>query len=531
MAARKKTAKTLAPGDSGISSHAPSARIITTWTPAQIRSAEYAAEQGNLSTAVSICEWLLSDDRVVACLDSRIDALMGLAPTFEPGNGRSAKKVVKALEAGEDWWDAYPESELRQLLRWGILLGAAPARHEWTERPDHAGRALPALMFWHPQTLRFDMQLRRWSVRDSNGIEIFFAPGDGEWVLHTPAGSSRPWAQGLWRSLARWVLVKGLAQSDWARHSEKASVLAITAPDKATKEQRREVADDLYARGADTVIALAAGFDIKMVEVVANTKAIYEAQIEAANTAIAIRIRGSNLTTEVAAGSGSKAATESQAKTGDGAKLKADASALATTLNTQSLVWWAEFNFGDRRLAPWPVWPVEPEEDKAQRATMVKTLGEGLTVWDKLGFDIDPKAVTEEFGLAFITGRSKEREPDPVPGALPGAPEPGEKQTKTPKQRMSSGATLAADSGFVSGQMYADDLVDSGVKFGAGALSGHIDDILAAVDESSDYESLRANVLKRWGQRMQPEQLRTVLAHCLELAELAGHFAAKQDSN
>lgn len=512
------------------------ARIINTWRPRDLIAAQSSAEYGNLSTAVSICQWLLADDRVKATLDARLDALLGLDPTFEPGKGARSKDAVKALEDDKDWWASYPESELRQILRWGILLGVAPARHNWTERTDHGGRVLPMPSFWYPQTLRFDMQTRTWFVRDSQNVEHVVVPGDGEWILHMPGGANRPWANGLWLSLGRWCLLKSFAIQDWARHSEKAATLVATSPEDATQTQRSELAADLQASGSDRVVALAAGFDLKAVEISANTRDIYDAQINAADDAIAIVIRGSNLTTEVKAGSGSKAATESHAKTGDGAKLKADANALGTTLFTQSLPWYAEFNFGDSKAAPFPVWPVEPEEDKAARATMVKTLGEGLTVWDKLGADIDFEAVAEEFGLStFITGRSREREPDPVPPAPGTQPEPTEGTGaggKVPKAKQSASVPrMSAGSGFVNGQMYADDLVDSGAKLGGDALKPLIGSIIDAVNDATDYESLRTAVLKLYGESLPPEQLRAVLEHCMVLAEMAGHLAVKQDAN
>lgn len=517
--------------------HAPSVRTFTEWTPARIRSAAYSAEQGNLYTAVQVCEWLLTDDRIRATLNARLDALFGLEPTFEPGTGRRASRAVKALEADEDWWDAYPESELRQLVLWGLLLGVAPARHGWTASAEHGGRVLPMPKFWHPQQLRWDWHTRRWTVRDDKNLELEVVAGDGEWILHTPGGAERPWTHGLWQSLARWCLLKHYAIQDWARVGEKGALLVATAPEKATPQQRRELAADLNASGADTVVALAAGFDLKRVEATANTKQIYEAQVNAADAAFAILIRGSNLTTEVK--EGSRAAAETQAKTGDGAKLKADAQALATTLNAQSLSWWAEFNFGDRRLAPWPKWPVESEEDKSQRATMVKTLGEGLTIFDKLGFDIDPEGVQKEFGLSFLKGRSREREPDPVPTApgagqagdeLDDAAKPAAKSGKPPAKASASLPRMAADSGFVEGQLYTDDLVDSGVKHGAAALKPFLEGILEAVELASDYDSLRDEVIKRYGESLPPEELRGVLQKALVLAELAGYAAVRQDS-
>lgn len=503
--------------------HQQSARILTDWTPAKLKSAWLAAENGNLSHAVALCEWLLTDERVAAALDARVDALLGLAPSFEPGTGRRSARAVRALEAGEDWWDSYQESELRSILKWGILLGLAPGRHEWQARPDHGNRVLPGLTFWNPQSLRWDWTLRRWTIRDSSHVEYELVPGDGEWVLHTPGGRVRPWKDGVWLSLGRWVLLKQYAMGDWGRHSEKGSLLVATAPDGASQQQRQELASDLASAGSDTAVALANGFDLKLVEVAANTVQIYNAQINAADDAIAIRIRGGNLSTEV--NGGSLAAAQSQAKTNETPKLKADAQGLTTTLHDQSLVWWAEFNFGDRRLAPWPVYPVEPEEDKAAKATMVKTLGEGVAVWDKLGFEVDPNELVEQFGLSFLTGKRKEPEPAPEPVAGQPPSDQG-----APQQRAYR-PVMAAQDGFRSGQLYVDDLVDSaGDAAGKSKpLRGFIADLLEVVEGAEDYDSLRTAVLRRYRDEASPVELRDILHKALVLAELAGYAAVRQD--
>lgn len=506
---------------------APSVRSFTEWTPTRLRTAERQAENGDLTYAVGVCEFLLTDERVAGLLQNRAETLLGLTPTFEPGRGRRSKQAQRALEAGDDWYDSYPDSELRQLITWGLLLGIAPARHAWEERADHGGRVLPMPAFWHPQGLRYDWTKRVWTVRDSANAEHVVTAGDGEWILHTPYGAARPWAHGLWRSLGRWVLLKYFAMTDWARHSEKSALLVATSPEHSTKEQRRELASDLAGVGSDAAIALAAGFDLKIVEITANTKQIYEAQIALADTAIAVRIRGGNLTTMVEGGS--RAAAETQAKTGDGAKLKADASALSTTLHDQSLSWWAEFNFGDSKLAPWPAWPVEPEEDKSQRATMVKTLGEGLTTWDKLGFDVDPKMVQEQFGLTFFTGRTRERAPDPVPGALP--PDPNADKGKPPAkkaQALASGSARAEASGFIDGQGYADDLVAEGAKAGAALLEADLARVLALVDSAQSLDEIEAKLGELYV-GMDPERLSEIVERFMILADVAGRAAVLQD--
>jgi phage gp29-like protein len=506
---------------------APSVRTFTEWTPTRLRTAERQSEQGDLSYAVGVCEFILTDDRVSGLLQTRCEALLGLDPTFEAGRGRRAKLATRALEADDDWFDSYPESELKQLMTWGILLGVAPARHNWVERADHGGRLLPMPSFWHPQHLRFDFTKRQWSVRASDNTEHVVTPGDGEWILHTPYGASRPWAHGLWRSLGRWVLLKYYAMTDWARHSEKAALMVATAPIGSTKEQRRELAQDLSAIGSDAAIALAAGFDLKIVEIAANTKQIYEAQIALADLAIAIRIRGGNLTTNVEGGS--RAAAETQQKSGDGVKLKSDALALGTTIQSQSLKPWALYNYGDANLAPWPVWPVEPEEDKNQRATMVKTLGEGLTVFDKLGFDVDPKIVKEEFGLTFLTGRTREREPDPVPPA-PGAPADDKTTKKKTSARavLSSGAARAEVSGFVDGQAYADELVEAGALAGGALLEQDLNRILALVDSVKSLGELEAKLGELY-QDLDPERLSETVERFMVVADIAGRAAVMQD--
>lgn len=529
MAAKKKPAtKQDLTYDEAKSAHAPSVRVFTQWTPAMIRSAERVAEAGDLSQAVLICEWLLTDDRITSALDARVDALLGLDVTFEPGKGRKSRLAVKALEAGEDWWEAYPESELRQVLLWGLLLGVAPAQHRWTERADHGGRVLPMPQLWHPQTLRWSWQYRKWTVRPDAGTQIDVVPGDGRWILHTPFGAERPWAYGLWRSLSRWVLLKQLAVSDWSRHSEKASALVATAPPGATAKQRQELAEDLTRLSLDAVCALAAGFDLKMVEVSANTQAIYAGQITAADNAIAIRIRGGNLTTSVDGG-GSRAAAEVQASTGDAVKLRFDAASLATTLGTQSLPWWAELNFADQSVAPWPVWPVEPEEDKTKRATMVSTLSDGLTKLDALGFEIDTKKLTEEFGLDFIVGR---KEPEAAPAPEPGAVVPPKPTGKPAKDEPVERAEMRGETGHIDGMLYVLDVEDSATAAAKRALRTTLmDDIREIVANGSDLESIRNAVLAKYRDAASPERLREITRAALVMGELAGTLSVHQDSD
>lgn len=540
MAAKKKETR------AGVE---PSVRTFTTWTPALIRSAEMQADFGNLRQAASLCDWLLGDDRVSGTLSARVQGLLGLEPTFEAsGDKRRSNRVVRALEVQDDWWAAYPEQELAQLHTWGLLLGAAPARHGWENSEDHGGRVLPMPAFWHPQHLRLDQQTREWKIRVAHaggldfGAEETLIPGDGEWLLHTPYGKNRPWSMGLWRGLARFVLLKWYAIQDWARASDKGSLLVATSKtvndqQPTNREQRQELANDIYSRGKDGVVVLADDFDLKLVEASANHRQIYEAQIRMADEAIAVAVRGGNLSTVTR--EGSLAAAEQQSKTGDQAKLKFDAQSLTTTIHDQSLVWWAEFNFGDRKLAPWPVYPVEPEEDLQQKVESEEKAFTVVKQAEELGFDVDRKAFLEEHKISWAKPGAPKPPPAPpvAPPPIPGAPlpEPADEEAKPetakPKLEARLGSGFLADkaSGFLNGQLYADQLTDESTAHAIKEIVVTTEAILEELDAAADYDDLRGRLRKRYA-KLDPSALTQLVYRAYILSDLAGRAAVTEDS-
>lgn len=515
----------------GKDKQAGSAVIRSEWTFRKLRAAERQAEAGSMHAAVSICEWLLSDDRISATLSARVEALLGLVPTFE--EDEEGAKGKKTKEAQQDFWAGYPESSLTAILMWAIMLGGVPARHNWEPSPEHNNRLLPKPKLWYPQTLEWSWQDRVLSVQDARGVRIVVTPGDGEWLFHAPWGADRFWAYGLWRKIARWVLLKNLAAEEWAFHSAKGGMFVVDSPMGANDDQRQELANAIANAEESPVVVLPNQFKMSLLEKTANTQAIYDAQIKAADEAIAILIRGANLSTNVKGGS--HAAAETQKKTGDDAKLRFDAQALTTTLHDQSLVWWATFNFGDPALAPWPKYPVEPEEDMGERATMLVALGDALTKLDTLGYDFDLPKLQDEFGLTFITGRPRETRV-PTPAALPGADpkKPGEK-TADPKKpapkkearALASGATENVE-GFHDGQEHIDDVVEETTRVASRELQGELAAILKLVDEAKGLDALSA-ALAEYYKEQDPEKLMHLVERTLVMANLAGRLAVLQD--
>ncbi len=391
-------------------------RVLIDWTPALLRSALTSADGGNLRTAADLCDAILGDDRAPAVLGTRANALLGSELTFEPGTGRRKKKALKSAEADEDWWNAFPEDELSQLLIWGILLGVGLGELIWIDDPE-TGRAIPRLKVWHPRHLRYDWTARSWMLRVDGGDEIPISAGDGKWVIYTPYGAQRPWARGLWRGMGMLWLAKDFARRDFALTQEihGQGLLVGTAPTPALRQELVSMLRDL---GRSSVFAIPPMADLKVVETQARNWEMYTAQIDIANVGFSIMAIGTSLPTEVGDGVATGATASSLVRLD---YKKNDGMSVATTLRNQALVWWAEFNFGNKSLAPWPEWQVEPPADKTAEAARWLTLAQALSTAnpDKV-YDFDMAEVEEAFDVTITEGE-KAKPPAPVIAGGPDA--------------------------------------------------------------------------------------------------------------
>ncbi len=537
--------------------HQPSVRNYQDWTPAMLRSAETSADAGSLRQAAMVCEGMLGDDRIQGCLQEvRVRGLLGLDLTFEPGLGRGRGKAVRFLEAEEDWDVAFPDYALCEMFTWGILLGVGPAWNDWQKLPRTSGgdRQIPILQNWHAQHLRVDVTTGKWYARQADGSEREVVPGDGTWVLHTPYGMNRPWARGSWRALSRWFLLKLYAQADWARYSERhgMGLFAGVAPAGSNPKDRDALAADLAAMARDSEIVLPPGYDVKLVESIANTWTTFKAQIDMANLAIAINLLGQNLSTEVQSGSYAAAKALGSVKN---SILKADAWSGATTLHDQSLVFWAEYNFdreNARKLAPWPIWGTDLPEDKAAKATTLNTAAQALTSWqtalEKSGapIEVDVEAYAQDFEVAVKKTEEPAKPPPGTPPVPPAdeapppagepptqepAPEPDEGQPPAPagSVRLASGDSPTSAKGFIKGQGYADELAATTRDHAAAALSPWIDEVISIIDKAESFDGLRDSLLDAYPD-LSEDDFENLTARALVLAECAGNLAVLEDA-
>jgi phage gp29-like protein len=498
----------------------PSVRVATEWTPALIKAAFSQAEGGYVRSLAELCDNILADDRVGAVFETRIGGLLGLPMAFEAsGDGRRRNRAVRALEAEEDWWAAFPEHELTQFLTWGRILGFSFCQIIPTE---HEGRFVPRIEFWHPKNSRFDWPTRQWMAKiDSGAREEIIEPGKGRWIVYTPYGTFRPWSMGLWRGLSRWWLLKSFAQDDAGRRSEKSGTTVVSSEAESDDDVRKQIAEDMYEAARDAVIVLPQGFTAGLLESKETIQQNQGVIVDMANIAIAVSVLGQNLTTEVSGGSFAAAKVHNKVEI---QRIRSDAETASTTLHDQALEWWAEFNFGDRRLAPWPLWLTDPPTDQKERAEVLKTLAEAMAGFQQVGLAPELEQLENDFGIKF----TKVPIPKPVaPAAATTAPnqDPAEDPADPEARSLES---RAAD-GFLSGQTYADALVDRGKVRGAEFVTEFVETLLGALDGVTDYETARQRILDTYRDTLPPEELADRAGKLFVMAQLAGMLGVRKD--
>lgn len=519
----------------------PRGRLQTQWSLSLIRTAELSADNGDLRLAAQLCEWLLGDDRIARQLHTRAQALLGLTPTFEAsGDKRRSAKVVKALEGQEDYWDGWPEPQLTELTVWGILLGVSFARHSWEVLPGHGGRILPLPKVWDAQHVRRDRTTRKWIAKVTTGnnplqvgTDEAFEAGDGTWIVHAPYGADKPWLRGLWRGLARFRLLRDHAVSDLDRLGETVSrnVVEQDKDAKLGKDTRVQLANDLMDMGRDGTIVLPAGLTYKLVTAGAGAVDVPKQQFEIAEKAIDIAIRGGNLTTNVQGGS--RAAAEVQERTGDRANLKFDAQSLTTTVHDQSMTWWAEFNFGDAQLAPWPVYPVEEEEDLKEKTEGEEKSFAVVEQAEKLGFEVDRQRFLEEHKITWAKPGKPKAPPKPPTQTDPprddeSDPDDDQEDRGSARRRPEAKARAAATQD--AGEAYVDRLEEQIARDGARGLAPTLAAVIAAVQRAESYDEARDLIEQRYQSLATPAELAQLTEAAMVMGELAGRLSADEEA-
>lgn len=403
-----------------------------------VRAALADLERGYFTAPAQLAEAMLQDDRIEGILQTRVDALFRLPLEFEPrGDGRKSKAV--ADEFREAWDEIFPQEEMKQVLRWGLLLRYAPAELVW--RLDGA-RWMPRIKAWNPRHSYWRWDTRSYQMVTQDGT-VDVSQGSPEWAVYTPSGFQRGWVHGLIRPLGRLFLMRQVTYRDWLRWSEVHGlpIRKGVVPSSAETKVKEQFIDDLLGIGQEATIQVEKddagnGFDVELVEAASQSWEGFRQLIAAVEESAAILVLGQNLTTSVKGGSFAAASVHNDIRMD---RVEADARSLKHVVAWVAQLW-TRFNFGDPRLAPDVTWSTKPPEDRKAASETLNTAGDALAKWTSAGANVDLVAYAKRFGMPLDEVQPvKEPEPQPTPEGKGGpekeAPEkdtdPDEKEDET----------------------------------------------------------------------------------------------------
>lgn len=346
----------------------PNVNSVTEWEVEHLRKALRENIIGVFDGPGQLADWALGDDRVQATLGSRISGLFGREVIFEPSNERAVRGSRAAREVLDSWVDCWPQfatpAALTEMQAYTVLMGWEPAQLLWDTSEEIW---CPYLRPWHPRFTYYHWDLRHYIAISQDG-QIPITPGDGQWVLHAPFGEYRGWIRGAIRAVAEPILMRHWAYRDWARYSEKHGIpiLKAYAPASSDETQRDPFEAALANLGSESTILLPRGvdgnigYDVAFAEPADESWQSFPGLIDRCDMSIVLAILFQNLTTEVKGGSFAATTAHMDIRQGG---LEFDNNAWRYTLRSQVARPFAQFNYGDARLAPWTKYDITSQEE------------------------------------------------------------------------------------------------------------------------------------------------------------------------
>jgi phage gp29-like protein len=376
------------------------------WTIQSIKNADNSLVQGQFAHAAILSESMQADDRVGSALNGRIKGVTKCALTMTPaetGDKTQCANVAKELE--KLWPEMMPLETIEQIQTWTIFLGFCICELVWELKEK---LWVPRIKVWHPLHIYYRVDIRRYIVITMEGtVEI--EPNDPKWFLFTPFGSYRGWIAGAAvRSIAIPWVVRGYALRDWSRFCEKHGMPIVIAKMAAAKagDDKARFFQQLKNLGAETTLSLPEGWDAMLLEAKDTSWEAFERIIAQCDRSITLRIRGTNLTTEVgkAGGGGGSLAAAQTHREEDSDYAEADVKKFGQALKLQVFGPYCLYNHGDARLAPTPVLEAKPQEDKKAKGETLVSVSTAIVSLEQTGWPIDRQKTAEEFGINLKEG-------------------------------------------------------------------------------------------------------------------------------
>jgi phage gp29-like protein len=382
-----------------------------------INQALIQLEQGNFNRAALVSDSTGRDDRISGVTSTRVGALLAANLDVKPADDRAkTAKYAEMLGGTEDapgrWDRMVSPGVLAKTLKAGMHLNMGISEILWSYED---GMYWPRLKYWHSQFVRWDQSYERYKLLTADQGEIALprleenTESEGRWFMWCPFGYQFAWLDGLIRALAPMYMRRMWNNRDWSRYNEVHGLpitKAISPGNGGKGTSDDEFLQAVANRGAEPTILLKQGedgnkYDVELLEAVAKTYETFKDSKSDVNTDIAVLILGQNLTTEAKGGGlgGGEAKTHNLVRLD---KAREDA-AIANAIYNQVLRPWARFNFKDPEYAPRPVFRVDPPEDEAGKAAVLKGIGDGITSLTTAKVPINIRETAEEFGLVLLS--------------------------------------------------------------------------------------------------------------------------------
>jgi hypothetical protein len=369
----------------------------TRWFLSDLESAEYLADQGDMSMAAQLMRAAMKDGVLRGVLSTRTDGLVRLPKKF-----RGEAEIVQALELGHDsvrsvFDEMLPPAELAAMAADGLLLGVAVG-----ELVPVVGRDYPVLVRLDPEYLVYRWQEDRWYYRSSVGL-LPITPGDGRWVLHTPGGRIAPWQSGIWRAIAYAYIRKthaGLHKDAWEAKLANPARVAV-APQGASEPQKQAWWRAVMAWGVNSVFGVTPGYDVKLLESNGRGYESFSDTQDRADREMIICVAGQVVTTD--GGAGFQNSDIHKSIRSD--LIQATADSLAYTINAQVIPAFVvkRWNEGMLERSACVAWDVTPPKDRNGEATATNTTAQAIKALDEAlaPHDVvaDVKQICERAGI------------------------------------------------------------------------------------------------------------------------------------
>jgi hypothetical protein len=383
----------------------------TRWYLADLESAQFAADAGDMSIAAQLWRDMRRDAVISGLMSTLTSGLTALPKKFY-GDEQSTAALQKRNGTRSVFDDMCPPDALSALAADGKALGVFVG-----ELVPVPGRDFPVLIRQEPEFLRYRWVENRWYFNSVAGL-LPITPGDGRWVLGTPGGRVSPWINGLWPALGRAHINKTHAFLHRSNYSAKLAnpARAAIAPAGATEPQRVGFLTKLISWGVNSVFELPPGWDVKLIESKGEGIKVFQDEIDTCDREITIAIAGQLVTTD--GGAGFQNSDIHRAIRSD--IIKDTAEQLAYTINTQVLPYWLGTTWGVEAIdtgaiVEWDVRRAKENKDEAQGFQAIGQALQSLTeVLGAQGYELDMRELMTRYEIPIREAPVKPIEEDSV---------------------------------------------------------------------------------------------------------------------